>query len=112
MQYILMIHGVQMGVGVLTLPRELAEKAGTDGWITIIISWFFTTMAGLIIIQIMKKYPNGTILDLLSHYFGKWIGKLGTLFLPCILLYWPILFLFERLSLSKRGFYPKRMYMY
>lgn len=27
----------------------------------------------------MKKYPDGTILDLLSHYFGKWAGKIGAL---------------------------------
>lgn len=79
MQYILLIHGVQMGVGVLTLPRELAEKAGTDGWIAIIISWFLSIIASLIIIQIMKKYPNGTILDLLTHYFGKWIGRVATI---------------------------------
>ena len=32
-------------------------------------------MASLIIIQIMKKYPNGTVLDFLSHYFGKWIRR-------------------------------------
>nr|WP_066399275.1 endospore germination permease [Cytobacillus eiseniae] len=75
MQYIFLIHGVQMGVGVLTLPRELAENSGTDGWIAIIICWFLSIAASLVIIQIMKKYPNGTILDLLSHYFGKWIGK-------------------------------------
>ncbi len=88
MQYIFLIHGVQIGVGVLTLPRELAEKAGTDGWIAIIIGWLFSTVASLIIIQIMKKYPNGTILDLLTHYFGKWIGKSRLLFLFCILLFW------------------------
>ena len=27
----------------------------------------------------MKKYPNGTILDLITHYFGKWIGKIAAL---------------------------------
>lgn len=53
MQFILLIHGVQMGVGILTLPRELAEKAGTDGWIGIIISWFIATVASMIIIKIM-----------------------------------------------------------
>ena len=79
MQYIFLIHGVQIGVGILTLPRELAEKAGTDGWIAIIICWFLATTSSLIIIQVMKKYPNGTILDLLTHYFGKWLGKVGTI---------------------------------
>ncbi|MEH7252781.1 endospore germination permease [Neobacillus niacini] len=79
MQYIFLIHGVQVGVGLLTLPRELAEIAGTDGWISIIIGYFLATVAGLLIIQVMKKYPNGTILDLLTHYFGKWIGKIAAL---------------------------------
>ncbi|MEH7011035.1 endospore germination permease [Neobacillus niacini] len=79
MQYIFLIHGVQVGVGLLTLPRELAEIAGTDGWISIIIGYFLSTVAGLLIIQVMKKYPNGTILDLITHYFGKWIGKIASL---------------------------------
>lgn len=80
MQYIFLIHGVQMGVGVLTLPRELSEQAGTDGWISIILCWMFSVTVSLIIVQIMKKYPNGTLLDLLSHYFGKWIGKAAAIF--------------------------------
>lgn len=78
MQYILMIHGVQMGVGILTLPRELAEKSGTDGWIVILLSWFASTLASLIIVQVMKRSPDGTILDLLTRYFGKWTGKVFT----------------------------------
>ncbi|WP_010676820.1 GerAB/ArcD/ProY family transporter [Bacillus timonensis] len=77
LQFILLIHGVQIGVGVLTLPRELAEKAGTDGWIGIILGWFIATGTSLLIIQIMKKHPNGTILDVLTYYFGKWVGKVG-----------------------------------
>lgn len=77
MQYIFLIHGVQVGVGLLTLPRELAEKAGTDGWIALILGWLFSTLGSLIIIQVMKKYPNGTIIDLLTHFFGKWVGKIA-----------------------------------
>ena len=77
MQYIFLIHGVQVGVGLLTLPRELAEKAGTDGWMALIIGWLFSTLASLIIIQVMKNYPNGTIIDLVTHYFGKWVGKIS-----------------------------------
>lgn len=77
MQYIFLIHGVQLGVGLLTLPRELAEKAGTDGWIALIIGWLFSTLASLIIIQVMKNYPDGTIIDLVTHYFGNWFGKIA-----------------------------------
>lgn len=76
MQYIFLIHGVQVGIGMLTLPRKLADSAGTDGWISLIICWFLAIIFSFIIIQVMKKYPNGTIIDLVSHYFGKWTGKL------------------------------------
>ncbi len=91
-QFILLIHGVQIGVGVLTLPRDLAEKAGTDGWIGIIIGWFIATVTSLVIIQIMKKHPNGTILDLLTYYFGKWVGRVGGVILA---LYFGLLALYS-----------------
>lgn len=79
LQFIFIIHGVQLGVGLITLPREAAEGAGTDGWISIFLCGLITTFASIVIVQVMNKYPNGTILDLISHYFGKWIGKLFTL---------------------------------
>lgn len=79
MQYILTIHGMQVGIGVLQLPRLLAEKAGTDGWISLVIGWLISILVSLVIIKIMKFYPEGTLLELLSHYFGCWAGKLGAL---------------------------------
>ncbi|WP_163859358.1 GerAB/ArcD/ProY family transporter [Paenibacillus elgii] len=79
MQYILAIHGMQVGIGVLQLPRLLAEKAGTDGWISLVIGWLVALAVSLVIIRVMKYYPEGTILELLSHYFGRWAGKLGAL---------------------------------
>ncbi|USG66722.1 spore germination protein [Brevibacillus ruminantium] len=78
LQYIFFIHGAQVGFSVLTLPRELAEIAGTDGWISIILGWLLAVLVSLITIQTMKRYPNSTILDLLPHLFGKWGGKLIT----------------------------------
>jgi len=72
MQYIMLIHGAQLGLGILQLPRELAEAAGTDGWISLIIGWMASVCVSLIVIQVMKKNPDATLLDALSIYFGKW----------------------------------------
>lgn len=77
LQYILTISGVQVGFGVLTLPREVAQGASTDGWISIIIGWALTTLVSLCIVQIMAKHPGDTLLDVLTRYLGKWLGKLG-----------------------------------
>lgn len=59
-QYILTISGVQVGFGVLTLPREVAQGANTDGWISIIIGCAITTLVSLCIVKLWKS-----ILDIL-----------------------------------------------
>ncbi len=83
LQFILMVHGMQMGVGVIAMPSQLAKTSGTDGWIAIIIGWLASILASLIIIQVMKRHPDGTILQLLTHYFGKWVGKMGAVIFAC-----------------------------
>ncbi|MED0936274.1 endospore germination permease [Bacillus mobilis] len=74
-QYIQTISGVQVGFGVLTLPREVAQGANTDGWMSIIIGWAITTLVSLCIVQIMSKHPGYTLLDVLTRYLGNWLGK-------------------------------------
>ncbi len=75
MQYIILINGVQVGTGVLSLPRVLAEKAGTDGWIAILIGWIFSTISGVFIVKTAARYPEDTIYDILIRLFGKIVGK-------------------------------------
>lgn len=74
-QYILTISGVQVGFGLLTLPREVAQGANTDGWMSIIIGCVITTLVSLCIIKIMEKHPGDTLLDVLTRYLGKWLGN-------------------------------------
>lgn len=97
-QYILIIHSAQLGVGLIPLPGDLAKGCGTDGWIVLIIGWLASMASSLIIIQIMRKHPNGTIVDLLSHYFGKWVGKVGmVMFIGYFLLF--IYLIYNRMAL-------------
>lgn len=90
LQYIFLIHGTQVGIGVLTIPRELAEIAGTDGWISLFLGWILALCASLVIINIMKRYPGYTIVDLLPLLLGKWLGKVGVFI---VLVYCAIAFL-------------------
>lgn len=79
MQYILLIHASQVGTGIFSLPRQLAETSGTDGWMTVLLAWIINCLAGWIMLLTLRKYPDFTLLDLLSHLFGKWLGKLLSL---------------------------------
>ncbi|REE81269.1 spore germination protein (amino acid permease) [Paenibacillus taihuensis] len=93
LQFILIIHSMQLGVGIISMPKDVADVSGTDGWIAIILGWILSTAASLIIVQVMKKYPDGSIIDLIEHYFGKWIGKLAmALFAVYFLLYAYLIF--------------------
>ncbi|RAP78380.1 GerAB/ArcD/ProY family transporter [Paenibacillus montanisoli] len=78
LQYILIIHSMQLGIGVISLPRDLADTGGTDGWIALFIGYAGSLVASLLIVQIMKKHPEGTIIDLISRFFGRWSGYLMT----------------------------------
>ncbi|WP_284645304.1 GerAB/ArcD/ProY family transporter [Paenibacillus silviterrae] len=79
MQYILILFGAQVGTGILSLPRELAAKSGTDGWISIIIAWGVNSFAGFLTLLTLQRFPDDTLPDLLCRLFGKWIGKLALL---------------------------------
>ncbi|MBO7742626.1 endospore germination permease [Paenibacillus sp. MWE-103] len=79
-QFILIIHSMQLGVTGLSLPSDLARSGGTDGWIALLIGWLGSVAASLIIVQVMKKHPTGTIIELISRFFGRWIGRLATVF--------------------------------
>lgn len=75
LQFILIIYKTQIGIGVLTLPREVADPSGTDGWIAVLIGWILAMIVSLVIINLMQKYETDTLFDLFNRLFGKWIGK-------------------------------------
>ncbi|MGE7904021.1 GerAB/ArcD/ProY family transporter [Peribacillus sp. NPDC094092] len=77
LQYIFLIVGTQMGVGFLSLPKVVAEKAGTDGWMGLIIGWILSVAASIIMVKTAEKYPNDTLYDLLIRFFGKILGKVA-----------------------------------
>jgi len=85
MQYIVLIHSSQVGTGIFSLPRKIADSSGTDGWISILIAWAANTLAGCVILLVMRKYPDDTLPDLFRKLFGKAVGKL--LLIPVIAYY-------------------------
>lgn len=78
LQYIFILNGAQVGTGVLSLPRELAEKAGTDGWMAIVLSWLIGTAAGFVWIKTMQQFPDSSPPELFKRLYGSIVGKLIT----------------------------------
>ncbi|QED46898.1 GerAB/ArcD/ProY family transporter [Cytobacillus dafuensis] len=92
-QYVCLIIGTQIGAGFLSLPSVLAQKAGSDGWMAIIIGWLFSIVSSIFLVKTAEKYPNETIYDILIRLFGKILGKAIILIflLYCICFSWLIM---------------------
>ncbi|WNC12186.1 endospore germination permease [Brevibacillus brevis] len=78
-QYVMFISQVQIGVGMMTLPTDLAEVAGTDGWISILLGWIAAIVISLVIVRIMSRQPAETIYDLFFRYLGRGLGACAVL---------------------------------
>lgn len=76
MQFTLLIHGIQVATSVLSLPRQLAEIASTDGWISLILAWVINLLFSMLTVVVMRQYPEDTLPDLLERLFGGMVGKL------------------------------------
>lgn len=77
LQFTLMVSAFQISVAFLSLPRELAKQAGTDGWMAILGGWGLATLASVVLVKVMKNNPTGSILELIQRYMGVWASKIA-----------------------------------
>lgn len=76
------IYGIQIGVGVMGIPRYIFEKAHQDSWISILMMLLFMIIVAYVMIRILKQYENADIFGIQVDIFGKWIGKvLGSIYI-------------------------------
>jgi len=79
-QMIVFILSSQIGVGILTLPAKLAEKAGHDGWLSVIISTSICSIIITIMILLLKRYRDKSIIQINNILYGKYLGTFFNLY--------------------------------
>ncbi|MCL7747702.1 GerAB/ArcD/ProY family transporter [Halalkalibacter alkaliphilus] len=67
-----------LAIGVLTLPRTLAETMETgDGWIAVLVSGSLVMVFVYLIVRLQKHFPGQTLLEFIGERgFGKWVARL------------------------------------
>ncbi|HEY5562536.1 MAG TPA: endospore germination permease [Clostridiaceae bacterium] len=65
-----------IGVGIFSLPGELAKSVGNDGWLVSILDGLICLLLLYIIYKIMSKNNYDTFYNILIRNFGKVIGKI------------------------------------
>ncbi|MGM9926335.1 MAG: GerAB/ArcD/ProY family transporter [Bacillus sp. (in: firmicutes)] len=72
--FFFMIHA-QVGLSILSLPYDLSNTAGHDGWMSIIIAIFFVQLMVFLYYYLMNRFPDLTFYDVTIKVFGSNIGK-------------------------------------
>ncbi|AWX54033.1 spore gernimation protein [Brevibacillus brevis] len=70
----LLVHGTQLGMGILGFQRIIAKEAGHDAWISVILAGLVTHLTLWIIIKTMQKYPSADIYGIQDDVFGRRLG--------------------------------------
>ncbi|WAA12711.1 GerAB/ArcD/ProY family transporter [Fervidibacillus halotolerans] len=65
-----------VGSSILFTPATLAQEAKQDAWIASLISVLIGLFIGYIILKLYKVFPNLTMIEIIEHLLGKWLGKI------------------------------------
>lgn len=76
-----------VGIGILSLPRELARILENDGWIAIILGVIPVIPSIIAMNKIFELYPDQDIFQIGKEVLGKWISNI---FFIIILIYFVI----------------------
>lgn len=72
-QIAFILFGIIVGYGVMALPKNVAENAGTGGWITLLISTSIAVIFTYIFTYLGYVHENKTIYDYSKMLTGKFI---------------------------------------
>ncbi|WP_332697320.1 GerAB/ArcD/ProY family transporter [Halalkalibacter lacteus] len=69
-----LIHGMQVGVGVLGFQRDVVKVAGYDAWISVLIAGMVVHVVIACMYTLLKRV-DGDLISIHHQIFGKWVGN-------------------------------------
>lgn len=73
-QVTILLNGIMVGVGILSLAGGVNKDAHQDGWISVAIGSLYPLYVILCTLFIHKRFPTENVLTLNKKYFGKILG--------------------------------------
>ncbi|MFB3167840.1 endospore germination permease [Neobacillus sp. 179-C4.2 HS] len=75
-QLVFMIIQAQVGVGILSLPHDVALIAKQDAWISTIIAGVFSQAIIFVIWGLCRRFPDLSLYQILPKLLGRVFGKI------------------------------------
>ncbi len=88
-QMAFIIFGIVVGYGILNLPKNVAENAGTGGWFTLLTATAITMIFTYMITYLGYVHKNKTIYEYSNILTGKYIASI---FMIIYIIYYFMLF--------------------
>ncbi|MGI8316968.1 GerAB/ArcD/ProY family transporter [Halobacillus mangrovi] len=85
LQFIVVYVSIMIGVGIILMPRSLAEAVNAPNlWLSIVWGFLLIGLCSMIIVQLVSRYPGKTFFEMSTIITGKYIGFLLNL---CYIVY-------------------------
>ncbi|RIW34668.1 hypothetical protein D3H55_09135 [Bacillus salacetis] len=75
-QLFMLLLQTQIGIGILSLPYDVSQKAESDGWISILISGAVIEILMIMYLFLFIKGKVDSFHSLIQSLLGKWMGSL------------------------------------
>ncbi|NGQ94400.1 GerAB/ArcD/ProY family transporter [Brevibacillus sp. SYP-B805] len=79
LQLVFLIFGTIVGVGFITLPRGVMEKAREDAWISVLLAGIVSILALWLSVRAARLFPQDTLVEYNPKAFGRILGFLFNL---------------------------------
>lgn len=79
-QIVFLLFGAIVGFGVIGLPKDVAEQAGTAGWFPLVIATGISIILIAVIIYLGYIFEHKTIYDYSEILVGKFVRNIFSLF--------------------------------
>lgn len=78
-QAVVFLINVTLGTGILSLPRDAARIAESDGWIIVLLGGIVTFLGSLFTAALIRKYPKETFVEFSKRLTGKFFACILTI---------------------------------
>ncbi|SDB86749.1 GerAB/ArcD/ProY family transporter [Shouchella lonarensis] len=101
-----LVHSMQVGVGVLGFARYIADAAGYQSWIAILLAGIMNQLIIAMMFSSINKVGGGDLHDITCKGLGKWMGWLVTLLFSVYFVFLAVVVLRTYIEVVQVWVYP------
>ncbi|MZQ86450.1 GerAB/ArcD/ProY family transporter [Paenibacillus sp. 5J-6] len=106
LQLSILIYSIQNGLVLYTLPRTTAEYFGTNGWLSIVITFVLVNINILLIAMSYKLGKGRSIFEIIEANVPKWVMFPVYFFIICVWIGMASMIMRDYIFIMKMIFYP------